>query len=216
MGPVRPGHQSLGRRSSLRLALPAIEIFGDLMSHMRYPKVRSRCSANAGQHHVVQRQPVLSEISWQTPVDPTERGARRNIEGDILQPPWPILSLQTGGPANRCSQIGTSSYIPAARPLREILTGFGYDSDAGHEKGKIGSSYGTIRLQELPKDSNAGPRPGAQEQLNEVRRSRRRNSTCSNWPDHAARQPAHPFLGEAWPYVQPVRQRPFATSFPRC
>ena len=43
---------------------------------------------------------------------------------------------------------------------REILTGFlSVDSDAGNEKGKIGSNYGTIRLQELPKDSNV-PGPG--------------------------------------------------------
>ncbi len=41
-----------------------------------------------------------------------------------------------------------------------FLTGFlSVDSDAGNEKGKIGSNYGTIRLQELPKDSNV-PGPG--------------------------------------------------------
>ena len=33
------------------------------------------------------------------------------------------------------------------------------DSDAGNEKGVIGPNYGTIRLQELPKDSNV-PGPG--------------------------------------------------------
>ena len=54
----------------------------------------------------------------------------------------------------------TSSYIPAGTSTREILTGFlSVDSDAGHDKGKIGSNYGTIRLQELPKDSNV-PGPG--------------------------------------------------------
>ena len=54
----------------------------------------------------------------------------------------------------------TSSYIPAGASTREILTGFlSVDSDAGNEKGKIGANYGTIRLQELPKDSNV-PGPG--------------------------------------------------------
>ena len=54
----------------------------------------------------------------------------------------------------------TSTYIPAGQSTREILTGFlSVDSDAGNEKGKIGSNYGTIRLQELPKDSNV-PGPG--------------------------------------------------------
>ena len=54
----------------------------------------------------------------------------------------------------------TSSYIPAGTSTREILTGFlSVDSDAGNEKGVIGPNYGTIRLQELPKDSNV-PGPG--------------------------------------------------------
>ena len=54
----------------------------------------------------------------------------------------------------------SSTYIPAGQSTREILTGFlSVDSDAGNEKGKIGSNYGTIRLQELPKDSNV-PGPG--------------------------------------------------------
>ena len=54
----------------------------------------------------------------------------------------------------------SATYIPAGQSTREILTGFlSVDSDAGNEKGKIGSNYGTIRLQELPKDSNV-PGPG--------------------------------------------------------
>jgi uncharacterized protein len=54
----------------------------------------------------------------------------------------------------------TSSYIPAGSVTREILTGFlSVDSDAGNTAGKIGPNYGTLRLMELPKNSNV-PGPG--------------------------------------------------------
>ena len=79
-------------------------------------------------------------------------------ERDILQPPY-YLTLQTGGSNEPVFSL-TSSYIPAGTSTREILTGFlSVDSDAGNEKGKIGANYGTLRLQELPKDSNV-PGPG--------------------------------------------------------
>ena len=96
------------------------------------------------------------EDFWQTPVDPTE--SQQAQERDILQPPY-YLTLQTGGSNEPVFSL-TSSYIPAGTSTREILTGFlSVDSDAGHEKGKIGANYGTLRLQELPKDSNV-PGPG--------------------------------------------------------
>ncbi len=69
------------------------------------------------------------------------------------------MTLQTGGSNEPVFSL-TSSYIPAGTSTREILTGFlSVDSDAGNEKGKIGANYGTLRLQELPKDSNV-PGPG--------------------------------------------------------
>ena len=75
-----------------------------------------------------------------------------HLERDILQPPY-YLTLQTGGSNEPVFSL-TSSYIPAGTSTREILTGFlSVDSDAGNEKGKIGVNYGTLRLQELPKDS---------------------------------------------------------------
>ena len=69
------------------------------------------------------------------------------------------MTLQPGGSNEPVFSL-TSSYIPAGTSTREILTGFlSVDSDAGNEKGKIGANYGTLRLQELPKDSNV-PGPG--------------------------------------------------------
>ena len=134
------------------------EISGDLMSHLRYPE-----SLFKGQRELLAQDQVSSanqfvsgEDFWQTPVDPTE--SQQAQQRDILQPPY-YLTLQTGGSNEPVFSL-TSSYIPAGSSTREILTGFlSVDSDAGNEKGKIGSNYGTIRLQELPKDSNV-PGPG--------------------------------------------------------
>ena len=134
------------------------EISGDLMSHLRYPenlfKVQRELLAK---YHVTSASQYYSgEDFWQTPVDPTE--SQQAQDQDILQPPY-YLTLQTGGTKTPVFSL-TSSYIPAGTSTREILTGFlSVDSDAGSTKGVIGSNYGTLRLQELPKDSNV-PGPG--------------------------------------------------------
>ena len=134
------------------------EISGDLMSHLRYPESLFKVQRELlAKYHVSSANQFFSgEDFWQTPVDPTE--SQQAQQRDILQPPY-YLTLQTGGSNEPVFSL-TSSYIPAGSSTRDILTGFlSVDSDAGNEKGKIGSNYGTIRLQELPKDSNV-PGPG--------------------------------------------------------
>ncbi len=137
---------------------PMSEISGELMAHMRYPegifKVQRQLLAK---YHVTQANQFFSgEDFWQTPVDPTE--SQEQQARDVLQPPY-YLTLQTGGSQQPVFSL-TSSYIPAGASTREILTGFlSVDSDAGRTKGVKGPDYGTIRLQELPKDSNV-PGPG--------------------------------------------------------
>ena len=134
------------------------EISGDLMSHLRYPESLLKVQRELlTKYHVSSASQFFSgEDFWQTPVDPTE--SQQAQERDILQPPY-YLTLQTGGSNEPVFSL-TSSYIPAGASTREILTGFlSVDSDAGNEKGKIGANYGTLRLQELPKDSNV-PGPG--------------------------------------------------------
>ncbi|PAU69189.1 hypothetical protein B1400_1126 [Bifidobacterium italicum] len=137
---------------------PMSEISGDLMAHMRYPegifKVQRQLLAK---YHVTQASQFFSgEDFWQTPVDPTESKAQQ--AHDVLQPPY-YLTLKTGGSKEPVFSL-TSTYIPAGASTREILTGFlSVDSDAGRTKGVKGPDYGTIRLQELPKDSNV-PGPG--------------------------------------------------------
>ncbi|WEV68079.1 UPF0182 family protein [Bifidobacterium sp. ESL0769] len=139
---------------------PISDISGQLMSHLRYPeslfKVQRQLLAK---YHVGDAKQFFSgEDFWQTPVDPTESPTKR--DHNVLQPPY-YLTLKTGGSKRPLFSL-TSTYIPAGNSSvrRENLTGFlSVDSDAGGQKGKIGPNYGTIRLQELPKDANV-PGPG--------------------------------------------------------
>ncbi|WEV65224.1 UPF0182 family protein [Bifidobacterium sp. ESL0764] len=137
---------------------PISDISGELMSHLRYPESLFKVQRQLlSKYHVTSPGQFFSgEDFWQTPVDPTE--AKDAQQRDVLQPPY-YLTLKTGGSKKPLFSL-TSTYIPAGSSTREILTGFlSVDSDAGNTKGKIGPNYGTIRLQELPKDANV-PGPG--------------------------------------------------------
>ncbi|RSX52592.1 UPF0182 family protein [Bifidobacterium callimiconis] len=137
---------------------PISEISGDLMSHMRYPESLFKVQRSLlAQYHVTSANQFFSgEDFWQTPTDPTE--SKKDQAAGIKQPPY-YLTMQTPGTKEPTFSL-TSTYIPAGSSTREILTGFlSVDSDAGNEKGVIGKSYGTLRLLELPKNTNV-PGPG--------------------------------------------------------
>ncbi|MFR8853068.1 MAG: UPF0182 family protein [Gardnerella vaginalis] len=134
------------------------KISGDLMSHIRYPESLFKVQRHLlAKYHVDSASQFFSgEDFWQTPVDPTESQSLQRE--DILQPPY-YLTLQTRG-ANKPVFSLVSTYIPAGKITREILTGFlSVDSDAGNVAGKVSENYGKLRLQELPKVSNV-PGPG--------------------------------------------------------
>ncbi|KFI39861.1 hypothetical protein BACT_0562 [Bifidobacterium actinocoloniiforme DSM 22766] len=137
---------------------PLNEISGDLMSHMRYPESLFKVQRQLlSQYHVNQASQYFSgEDFWQTPVDPT--GTDDEQRNGVKQPPY-YLTMQTPGTSSPTFSL-TSTYIPAGTSTREILTGFlSVDSDAGRQRGRIGPDYGTLRLLELPKNSNV-PGPG--------------------------------------------------------
>ncbi|EPI59076.1 hypothetical protein HMPREF1580_01004 [Gardnerella vaginalis JCP8070] len=134
------------------------KISGDLMSHIRYPESLFKVQRHLlAKYHVDSASQFFSgEDFWQTPVDPTESQSLQRE--DILQPPY-YLTLQTRG-ANKPVFSLVSTYIPAGRSTREILTGFlSVNSDAGNVAGKVSENYGKLMLQELPKVSNV-PGPG--------------------------------------------------------
>ncbi|PWG60859.1 UPF0182 family membrane protein [Bifidobacterium catulorum] len=137
---------------------PISEISGDLMSHMRYPESLFKVQRSLlSRYHVSSASQFFSgEDFWQTPTDPTE--SQQEQKEDIKQPPY-YLTMQTPGTKEPTFSL-TSTYIPAGGQTREILTGFlSVDSDAGNRKGVVGPNYGTLRLLELPKDTNV-PGPG--------------------------------------------------------
>lgn len=194
---------------------PLSEISGDLMSHLRYPeslfKVQRQLLAK---YHVNSAGQFFSgEDFWQTPVDPTESQTAQNQ--DVLQPPY-YLTLQTGGSKKPIFSL-TSTYIPAGASTREILTGFlSVDSDAGSSPGKIGPNYGTLRLQELPKNSNV-PGPGqAQNNFNaDADVSKELNLLQSGSTQVKRGNLLTLPLGGGLVYVQPVYvQSSGSTSFP--
>lgn len=194
---------------------PLSQISGDLMSHLRYPedlfKVQRQLLA---QYHVTSAGQFFSgEDFWQTPVDPTASAAAQ--QQNALQPPY-YLTLQTGGSKRPVFSL-TSTYIPAGQSTREILTGFlSVDSDAGNEKGVIGANYGTLRLQELPKNSNV-PGPGqAQNNFNaDATVSQQLNLLQSGSTNVKRGNLLTLPLGGGLVYVQPVYvQSSGATSFP--
>ena len=191
------------------------DISGDLMSHMRYPESLFKVQRELlSKYHVTSANQYYSgEDFWQTPVDPTESQSQQ--DQDILQPPY-YLTLQTGGTKEPVFSL-TSTYIPAGQSTREILTGFlSVDSDAGNEKGKIGSNYGTIRLQELPKDSNV-PGPGqAQNNFNANADVSKELNLLQSGDTQVVRGNLLTLpLGGGLVYVQPVYVKSSgATSFP--
>lgn len=191
------------------------DISGDLMSHMRYPESLFKVQRELlSKYHVTSASQYYSgEDFWQTPVDPTESQSQQ--DQDILQPPY-YLTLQTGGTKEPVFSL-TSTYIPAGQSTREILTGFlSVDSDAGNEKGKIGSNYGTIRLQELPKDSNV-PGPGqAQNNFNANADVSKELNLLQSGDTQVMRGNLLTLpLGGGLVYVQPVYVKSSgATSFP--
>ncbi len=137
---------------------PIGDISGDLMSHLRYPEGMFKVQRSLlAKYHVTNASEFFSgEDFWQTPTDPTESDAEK--QQGVLQPPY-YLTLQTEGMSEPTFSL-TSTYIPAGTSTREILTGFlSVDSDAGNEDGVVGGNYGTLRLLELPKNSNV-PGPG--------------------------------------------------------
>lgn len=116
MGPVRPGHQSLGED----LPRPVPPAVGNLRRpdepHALSGKPVQGAARTAGQIPRVQRQPVLLRRGFLAdPVDPTE--SQQAQQRDILQPPY-YLTLQTGGSSEPVFSL-TSSYIPAGSSTRK-------------------------------------------------------------------------------------------------
>ena len=199
---------------------PVSSISADLMAHLRYPESLFKVQRSLlAKYHVTSASQFFSaEDFWQTPVDPTIRAndsKDSDADTDALQPPY-YLTMQMPGRSRPAFSLSTS-YIPAGASTREILTGFlAVDSDAGHTKGVIGKDYGTLRLLELPKDTNV-PGPGqAQNNFNaDATVSQQLNLLESGSTDVVRGNLLTLPIGGGLVYVQPVYvQSNGSTSYP--
>lgn len=197
---------------------PVSAISADLMSHLRYPESLFKVQRGLlARYHVRDASQFFSaEDFWQTPVDPTIRANDNSkTRRDALQPPY-YLTMQVPGSTRPTFSLSTS-YIPAGSSTREILTGFlAADSDAGHTRGRIGPRYGTLRLLELPKNTNV-PGPGqAQNNFNaNATVSQQLNLLESGSTDVVRGNLLTLPIGGGLVYVQPVYvQSNGSTSFP--
>jgi uncharacterized membrane protein (UPF0182 family) len=126
------------------------DISADLMSHLRYPEDLFKVQRMMlTKYHGTDPDAFYSgQDYWRVPEDPARAG--------FDQPPYYLTLAMPQQTAPTFSQ--TSTFVPVGGD-REVLSGFlAVDSDAGAVAGKRKDSYGTLRLLELPRNSNVdGP-----------------------------------------------------------
>jgi uncharacterized membrane protein (UPF0182 family) len=147
---------------------PLSEMSSQLMSHVRYPqdlfKVQRQLLAS---YHVTDANSFYGGGDfWRVPKDPTHATQDQPVYYQSLAMPdqkSPAFSL-------------TTTFIPSGSG-REILRGFlAVDADAGSAAGKPATSYGSMRLLELPRNS-AVDGPGQVQNQIEVSTARSQSPT---------------------------------------
>jgi uncharacterized protein len=129
---------------------PMSNISGDMMSHLRYPEDLFKVQRMMlTKYHGTDADAFYSgQDYWRIPEDPARAG--------FDQPPY-YLTLAMPEQTSPAFSL-TSTFVPVGGD-REVLSGFlAVDSDAGSVAGQRRTSYGTLRLLELPRNSNVdGP-----------------------------------------------------------
>ena len=130
---------------------PMSAIKGELMQHLRYPEDMFKVQRSMlGKYHVTDANSFFGgQDFWRVPTDPSDR-----TTGAPSQPPY-YLSLAVPGQASPTFSL-TTTYTPEKR---SVLSAFlSADADAGGKDGQRKDGYGTLRLLELPRDTQVqGP-----------------------------------------------------------
>lgn len=130
---------------------PLSEISGSLMAHLRYPEDLLKIQRMVlSRYHVNDADSFFGGNDyWRVPQDPAQEGL------DVPQPPY-YLTLEMPGQERPAFSL-TTTFMPTGD--RQVLSGFlAVDSDAGTTTGTKAAGFGTLRLLELPRDSNVkGP-----------------------------------------------------------
>ena len=185
---------------------PMSEISGDLMSHLRYPEDLFKV-----QRQLLTRYHVTDAASfyggqdfWEVPEDPAQE--QRNVD----QPPYYLTLKMPDQDAAKFSL--TTTFKPVGD--RQVLSGFlSVDADAGTTAGKPSADYGTLRLLELPKDSQVRGPGQVQNDINSSNQTSAAFSlTLSQFLNNARQQGSRVTLGNLLTlpvgggllYVQPI------------
>ncbi|AKT52695.1 membrane protein [Arsenicicoccus sp. oral taxon 190] len=131
---------------------PMSAITGELMQHLRYPEDLFKVQRSMlGKYHVTDANSFFGgQDFWRVPTDPSNRS-----QTAPSQPPY-YLSLAMPGQQDPTFSL-TTSFTPENR---DVLSAFvAADADAGSADGKRRDGYGTLRMLELPRDTQVqGPR----------------------------------------------------------
>ncbi|WP_406829884.1 UPF0182 family protein [Pedococcus sp. KACC 23699] len=131
--------------------LPMSKISSDLMSHLRYPEDLFKVQRQIlTKYHVTDAASFYGgQDFWEVPEDPAQEQA------NVVQPPYYLTLKMPDQDAAKFSL--TTTFKPVGD--RQVLSGFlAVDADAGKTAGQRSNDYGTLRLLELPKDSQVkGP-----------------------------------------------------------
>ena len=135
---------------------PISDMSAQLISHVRYPSDLFKVQRSVlGQYHVTDAGSFYSRDNvWRTPPNPTSSSSNPQ-----LQDPY-YLTMKVPGQSSPTFSLYTT-FIPQGTTdaTRSVLKGYlAVDSDAGSRKGTVASSYGKLRLLQLPpNDSIPGP-----------------------------------------------------------
>ncbi|MEI2766094.1 MAG: UPF0182 family protein [Dermatophilaceae bacterium] len=127
------------------------KISGSLMSHLRYPEDLFKVQRDLLSRYHVQDPGSFygGQDFWRVPSDPTQE--QRNT-------PQPAYYQTLAMPGQSAPSFSlTTTFMPVG--TREVLSGLlAVDSNAGSAAGTIREGYGTLRLLEVPPESNVnGP-----------------------------------------------------------
>jgi uncharacterized membrane protein (UPF0182 family) len=193
---------------------PMSEVSGDLMSHLRYPEDLFKVQRSMlTRYHVTDANSFYGGNDfWEVPEDPAQE--ERNVD----QPPYYLTLKMPDQPAP------TFSLTTTFKPLgdRQVLSGFlGVDADAGSQTGQRRADYGTLRLLELPKDSQVRGPGQVQNDINSSNQTSAAFSlTLSQFLNNARQQGSRVTLGNLLTlpvgggllYVQPIYVSANSTS----
>lgn len=193
---------------------PLGNISGSLMSHLRYPEDLFKVQREIlTRYHVTEADSFYGgQDFWRVPADPTQE--MRNTD----QPAY-YLTLAMPGQTEAEFSL-TTTFMPSGD--REVLSGFlAVDSNAGTTAGQRRDGYGTMRMLELPRDSNVRGPGQVQNDINSSNISSPRFSlTLSQFLNNARQQGSTVILGNLLTlpvgggllYVEPIYVQANASS----